>query len=104
MERRRSSREPVSCPKLRPTRSWGSSSAPPRREPIGTALAGLDAAAVCVAAARVRGGVAPVALDLPALAADRDKAAERPSALVGVLGPLLVVPRVELRIGQHLAE
>src|SRR4029078_6305559 len=48
--------------------------------------------------------VAPVALYLPALAADRDRAAERPGAFVGVLVALLVVPGVELRIGEHLAQ
>src|SRR5437763_12242291 len=71
---------------------------------IRTALAGLDAAAVGVAAVGVRGCVAPVALDLPVLAADRHGPVERPSTLVGVLVASLVVPSVELRVGQHLAE
>src|SRR5262249_28697199 len=67
-------------------------------------LARLDAAAVRVPRACVRSGVAPVALDLPALAADGHQPVERPGALVGVLVPLLVVPGIELRIGQHLAQ
>src|SRR5205823_13435956 len=75
-----------------------------RHERLETALAGLDAAAVCVAAVGVRGCVAPVALDLPALAPDRHGPAEGPRTLVGVLVAFLVVPGVELRVGQHLAE
>src|SRR5262249_53660370 len=67
-------------------------------------LAGLDATAVRVAAVRARRRVAPVALDLPALRTDLHGAGERPRALVGVLLALLVVPRVQLRIGEHLAQ
>src|SRR5579859_92446 len=70
----------------------------------GRKLARLDATAVRVAAVRARGCVAPVALDLPALGSDGDEAAEGPGALVGVLVSLPVVPGVELRVGQHLAE
>src|SRR5204862_6940241 len=67
-------------------------------------LAGLDAAAVRVAAIRKCSVVAPVALDFPALPADGDVPTESPRTLVGVLVALLVVPGVELRIGQHLAQ
>ena len=80
----------------------GAGEAPRRRCLV--KLARLDAADVGVAAVGRRRRVAPVALDLPALAADRDEAAERPGALVRVLGALLVVPGVELRIGEHLAQ
>src|SRR5262249_30845294 len=67
-------------------------------------LARLDAAAVRVSGARVGSGVAPVALDLPALTSDGYEPAEGPGALVRVLAPLLVVPRVQLGVGQHLAQ
>src|SRR5438105_10051168 len=75
-----------------------------REEDGQKALAGLDAATVGVATIGVCGCVAPVALDLPALAADCHEPVEGPRALVCVLGALLVVPSVELRVGQHLAE
>src|SRR5436190_313130 len=62
-------------------------------------LAGLDAARSVVPASCAVRGVAPVALDLPRLAADRDRCRrERPRALVGVLSTAVVVPGVELRI------
>src|SRR5262249_10942352 len=67
-------------------------------------LTRLDTAAVRVAGARVRSGIAPVALDLPALAADGHEPVERPCALVRVLASLLVEPGVELRVGEHLAQ
>src|SRR5204863_7113127 len=66
--------------------------------------AGLDAAAVGVTAVGECGCVAPVALDFPALPADGYVPTESPRTLVGVLVALLVVPGVELRIGQHLAQ
>src|SRR5205085_6288184 len=79
--------------------------APGAREGDGQkALAGLDATTVGVATIGVCGCVAPVALDLPALAADGHEPVEGPRALVCVLGALLVIPSVELRVGQHLAE
>src|SRR5207244_2931136 len=71
-------------------------------------LVAVDAAgagAEVAAAVRV-GGVAPVALDLPlrAVREPDETAAERPGALVGVLGAGAVVPGVELRVGERLAE
>src|SRR5205823_14088523 len=76
----------------------------PAREGIFKASARLDAADVRVAGTGVRGRVAPVALDLPALGPDRDEAAEGPRALGGVLAALAVVPRIQLRVGQPLAQ
>src|SRR5436309_15437097 len=81
-------------------RNDGAEHGAPRRRKYG--LTRLDAADVRVAAAAIRGGVAPVALDLPGLAADRDEAVERPCALVRVLVALPILPGVDLRVGEHL--
>src|SRR6202007_582277 len=37
-------------------------------------------------------------------AAEVDRCVERPGALVGVLGPVAVVPRVDVRIGERLGK
>ena len=67
-------------------------------------LGGLDAAGPVVAGAGGERLIREVALDLPALAADRDIPAERPGALVGVLRTLAVEPAGTARVGERLAQ